>query len=147
MGGDFGFNTVPMMVIGVIILRGTAIRSFWQKEFSKTAIFSRSPRRPKSVEAGNQNATIAERDFHGFAWRALVIPVGWFCRGCRWAGPGLRQLRRASCPFPLMIPEESMSMEGMDKLRNDGDLMKSGGAMMDLGNGGSGVSSIVIPAN
>jgi hypothetical protein len=42
---------------------------------------------------------------------------------------------------------ESMSMEGMDKLRNDGDLMKLGGAMMDLGNGGSGVSSIVIPAN
>ncbi|MCX6872722.1 MAG: hypothetical protein NTW21_02790 [Verrucomicrobia bacterium] len=41
MGGDFGFNTAPMMVIGVIILRGTAIRSFWQNEFSKNAIFSK----------------------------------------------------------------------------------------------------------
>jgi hypothetical protein len=38
VGGDFGFNTAPMMVIGVIILSGTAIRSFWQKEFSKSAI-------------------------------------------------------------------------------------------------------------
>jgi hypothetical protein len=31
-----------------------------------------------SVEAGNQDATVAERDFNGFQRQALVVPVGWF---------------------------------------------------------------------
>jgi hypothetical protein len=89
VGGDFGFNSLPMVIIGAIFRGLRYSRPFLlARRIPKNRdSFPGSPGRRNSVEAGNQNATVAEGNLAEFGIGPGLVPVViWKLRLVVWWG-------------------------------------------------------------